>query len=434
MDSLDLFFKKYAYKFDKGYPDMGNEKDVLLLESLINEVIGEKFSLDEANMVGPSTNYPSVTGTWEKYIENPLSKHKDGETVYTSVKSSPAWLKTSSNDIEKTDITININDEFTISSRSTKDLINRGSSYYAPINYKGEEYYLPFWAILKPTGKNVEKFEPNLDSKTNPSVYHPFTPGHPQEANVAMLFIEKTSPDWEFEYKGKPLKVTYLGDPNHSGVGYPKNDLQINTDSSPEGLNSSMRVSLKADNATYVENWMTSTRAEQILGNTKLKEIVLGAYNALSKSLPARSGKGLFKGSIQSSQICMFIKDSQQNYGPEAPSILSEPLSKDEAYEAYTGEEKYNGGDASANYFYKGKNPQTTSDFLQDLKPFKNNMGELGDLWVSLRGSNESGKGRSRVFYWEGKEEDGRWLINPLWVDVAGIKESEDKEGNIKYS
>ena len=434
MDILEKFLHSVAYKFPKGYPDMNNDQDVLLLEPLLSEVLGEKFSLEEANMVGPSTNYPSVTGTWEKYIENPLSKHKDGETVYTSVKSSPAWLKTSSNDIEKTDITININDEFTISSRSTKDLINRGSSYYAPINYKGEEYYLPFWAILKPTGKNVEKFEPNLDSKTNPSVYHPFTPGHPQEANVAMLFIEKTSPDWEFEYKGKPLKVTYLGDPNHSGIGYPKNDLQINTDSSPEGLNSSMRVSLKADNATYVENWMTSTRTEQILGNTKLKEIVLGAYNALSKSLPARSGKGLFKGSIQSSQICMFIKDSQQNYGPEAPSILSEPLSKDEAYEAYTGEEKYNGGDASANYFYKGKNPQTTSDFLQDLKPFKNNMGELGDLWVSLRGSNESGKGRSRVFYWEGKEEDGRWLINPLWADVAGIKESEDKEGNIKYS
>ena len=434
MDPLTKYLNNIAYKFPKGYPDMNNDQDVLLLETFISEVIGEKFSLEEANIVGPSTNYPSVTGTWEKYIENPLSKHEDGKTVYTSIKSSPAWLKNSSNDIEKTDIIINVNDEFTISSRSTKDLIKRGNSYYAPVNYKGEEYYIPFWAILKPTGKNVEKFEPNLDSKNNPSVYHPFTPGHPQEANVAMLFIEKTSPDWEFEYKGKPLKVTYLGDPNHSGVGYPKNDLQINTSTPPEGLDSSMRISLKADNATYVENWMTSTRAEQILGSNKVKAIVLGAYNALLKSNPLRDGKGLFKGSIQSSQICMFIKDRQQNYGPEAPSILSEPLSKDEAYEAYTGDEKFNGGDASANYFYKGKNPQTTTDFLQDLKPFKDNMGELGDLWVSLRGSNESGKGRSRVFYWEGEEENGRWLINPLWADVAGMQESEDKDGNIKYS
>ena len=38
MDALDLFFKKYNYKFDKGYPDMNNEKDVLLLESILNNL------------------------------------------------------------------------------------------------------------------------------------------------------------------------------------------------------------------------------------------------------------------------------------------------------------------------------------------------------------------------------------------------------------
>ena len=41
MDALDLFFKKYSYKFDKGYPDMNNKQDVLLLESLLG------FSLEE---------------------------------------------------------------------------------------------------------------------------------------------------------------------------------------------------------------------------------------------------------------------------------------------------------------------------------------------------------------------------------------------------
>lgn len=35
MDVLDLFFKKYSYKFSKGYPDMNNAQDVLLLESLL---------------------------------------------------------------------------------------------------------------------------------------------------------------------------------------------------------------------------------------------------------------------------------------------------------------------------------------------------------------------------------------------------------------
>jgi len=46
MDVLDLFFKKYSYKFPKGYPDMNNEQDVLLLESLL-ENLGFNVELTE---------------------------------------------------------------------------------------------------------------------------------------------------------------------------------------------------------------------------------------------------------------------------------------------------------------------------------------------------------------------------------------------------
>ncbi len=38
MDIFDRFFKKFAYKFDKGYPDMNNSQDVLLLESLFEKL------------------------------------------------------------------------------------------------------------------------------------------------------------------------------------------------------------------------------------------------------------------------------------------------------------------------------------------------------------------------------------------------------------
>ena len=38
MDALDLFLKKYSYKFPKGYPDMNNEQDVLLMESILREL------------------------------------------------------------------------------------------------------------------------------------------------------------------------------------------------------------------------------------------------------------------------------------------------------------------------------------------------------------------------------------------------------------
>jgi hypothetical protein len=50
MDVFDKFFRKFAYKFDKGYPDMNNTQDVLLLESLLSEVLEEKFIIKETNL------------------------------------------------------------------------------------------------------------------------------------------------------------------------------------------------------------------------------------------------------------------------------------------------------------------------------------------------------------------------------------------------
>lgn len=46
MNVFDKFFKRYAYKFSKGYPDMNNEQDILLLESLLSE-IGFPIDLNE---------------------------------------------------------------------------------------------------------------------------------------------------------------------------------------------------------------------------------------------------------------------------------------------------------------------------------------------------------------------------------------------------
>jgi hypothetical protein len=55
MDSLDLFFKKYSYKFDKGYPDINNEKDILLLESLLNK-LNINVSLEETALTPSELN------------------------------------------------------------------------------------------------------------------------------------------------------------------------------------------------------------------------------------------------------------------------------------------------------------------------------------------------------------------------------------------
>ena len=47
MDIFNNFFNKFSYKFDKGYPDMDNPNDVLLLESILSDLLGEKFEITE---------------------------------------------------------------------------------------------------------------------------------------------------------------------------------------------------------------------------------------------------------------------------------------------------------------------------------------------------------------------------------------------------
>ena len=43
MSIFDKFFTKFAYKFDKGYPDMNNDQDVLLLETLLDQLVLLEF-------------------------------------------------------------------------------------------------------------------------------------------------------------------------------------------------------------------------------------------------------------------------------------------------------------------------------------------------------------------------------------------------------
>ena len=45
MNIFDKFFVKFGYKFPKGYPDMNNEQDILLLENILGEMLDEAFSV-----------------------------------------------------------------------------------------------------------------------------------------------------------------------------------------------------------------------------------------------------------------------------------------------------------------------------------------------------------------------------------------------------
>ena len=50
MNIFDKFLHSVSYKFPKGYPDMSNPNDVLLLESLISEVLGQSINLNEGSV------------------------------------------------------------------------------------------------------------------------------------------------------------------------------------------------------------------------------------------------------------------------------------------------------------------------------------------------------------------------------------------------
>jgi hypothetical protein len=50
MDILEKFLNHYSYKFKKGYPDLNNENDVILIEQLLSNLTGNLIELDEVKL------------------------------------------------------------------------------------------------------------------------------------------------------------------------------------------------------------------------------------------------------------------------------------------------------------------------------------------------------------------------------------------------
>jgi len=420
-DVFNIFFKKFAYKFPKGYPDMNNEQDILLLESLL-EKLGTKILFNESNLSGAATGYPGSLGAFKKYVVNnskhdPLSATDMNYTADRDAVLLDINTKQASDNISK-------GEEFkiTIKSEDKVQLIKGG--YYVPINFNGKEYLIRTTDIRKPTGKSVEPLAADLSTKES-GVFTSFTPGHPQEGQVISLFIEKTDDNWEFDYDSKKYKVTYLGEPNWSGKGKPKTDVEIILNQAPrKELGTDIRISLKAANAMFVENWVIPTRAIQIIDKTILKKEIIDIYNALIQDT-------LFKKGTSATNLALFIGTNPNSYTINKRG--SYKLTPEQAYEAYLGIEKF-GKDspATANCFFKGNIPETPAEFIKELVPFtpltvKN---ELEPLYLYVRGSNES---RGGSLFINRESVNSPWTINSTWKEELGIEETKDKNGNITY-
>ena len=93
MNPFDKFFKQYAWKFPKGYPDMKNEQDILLLESLVSQILGEEIILEKAlewiDLSDASRKYYRLTVINDKIESGTPFKLEDGrEEVLTYIDDS----------------------------------------------------------------------------------------------------------------------------------------------------------------------------------------------------------------------------------------------------------------------------------------------------------------------------------------------------------
>ncbi len=66
MNVFDKFFRKFSYKFEKGYPDMNNEQDILLLESLVSKVLGEEIKIEETALTPSELSKDATLAGGEK--------------------------------------------------------------------------------------------------------------------------------------------------------------------------------------------------------------------------------------------------------------------------------------------------------------------------------------------------------------------------------
>jgi hypothetical protein len=88
MNIFDTFLNSISYKFPKGYPDMNDPKDIILLESLVSEVLGENINLKEASLeVSKLKNRPNrrkaiIDKIWSN---SPFQLIDDKEIVITSI-------------------------------------------------------------------------------------------------------------------------------------------------------------------------------------------------------------------------------------------------------------------------------------------------------------------------------------------------------------
>ena len=93
MDSIDKFLKLYSYKFNKGYPDINDEQDILLLESILKE----EFNIIIAAVTSATEDLHEVFIAMFLAGHNRISdiNKNNGAFIFVSIVSSHTFSETS---------------------------------------------------------------------------------------------------------------------------------------------------------------------------------------------------------------------------------------------------------------------------------------------------------------------------------------------------
>ena len=101
MDPIDKFLKQYSYKFSKGYPDMKNEQDILLMETLLNNL---GISLKEAPV--RSANKKAVKALVDAYPDK-FNSQSESNRISNLQKISPEeFIKLIKQTFDGTNVTV----------------------------------------------------------------------------------------------------------------------------------------------------------------------------------------------------------------------------------------------------------------------------------------------------------------------------------------
>jgi hypothetical protein len=79
MDIFNNFLNKFSYKFDKGYPDMDDPKDVLLLESILSDLLDEKFIFEAVDKKKSIEAAQDFVNNSKFAKDNEIKKFKTGK-------------------------------------------------------------------------------------------------------------------------------------------------------------------------------------------------------------------------------------------------------------------------------------------------------------------------------------------------------------------